>query len=103
MAGTNLDRLVQTSTELSEYPNVFVMGSEHGRLSAEDTPNLMMMLFRLEVIRQFEQWLVENETLVHGPLHSSIGQEAVAVGTCGGLEPWDRVTSTHRAPPSLPR
>ena len=97
MARTKLDRLVQTSTELSEYPNVFVMGSEHGRLSAEDTPNLIMMLFRLEVIRQFEQWLVENETLVHGPLHSSIGQEAVAVGTCGGLEPRDRVTSTHRA------
>src|SRR5439155_14243998 len=31
------------------------------------------------------------------PVHLSIGQEAVAVGVCGGLRHTDRVFSTHRS------
>lgn len=31
-----------------------------------------------------------------GSFHSSMGQEACAVGVCGALEPEDMVTSTHR-------
>jgi 2-oxoisovalerate dehydrogenase E1 component len=55
------------------------------------------LLVQLEVIRRVEEWLLENEELVHGPLHSSIGQEAVAVGTTAALRPGDVITSTHRA------
>jgi TPP-dependent pyruvate/acetoin dehydrogenase alpha subunit len=33
---------------------------------------------------------------VPGPLHLSIGQEAVAVGACWGLRTTDAVLSTHR-------
>lgn len=55
------------------------------------------MLYQLVLIRSFEQWLVDHETLVHGPLHSSIGQEAVAVGAVAALERQDQIASTHRA------
>ncbi len=33
---------------------------------------------------------------VHGFVHVSIGQEAVAAGACGALEPDDWITTTHR-------
>ncbi|HXZ57576.1 MAG TPA: thiamine pyrophosphate-dependent dehydrogenase E1 component subunit alpha [Gaiellaceae bacterium] len=50
-------------------------------------------------IRAFEervgQLTLANE--VHGLVHLSIGQEAVAVGVCGGLRPDDVVYSSHRA------
>ena len=49
------------------------------------------------MIRRAEEWLLENEELVHGPVHSSIGQEAVAVGTMAALREGDMITSTHRA------
>lgn len=55
------------------------------------------MLYEIAVIRRAEQWLVDNETLVHGPVHSSIGQEAVAVGVVNALLPGDQIASTHRA------
>ena len=50
-------------------------------------------------IRAFEervgQLTLANE--VHGLVHLSIGQEAVAVGVCGQLRPDDPVYSSHRA------
>jgi len=50
-------------------------------------------------IRAFEERVGEltraNE--VHGLVHLSIGQEAVAVGVCSQLRPDDRVYSGHRA------
>ena len=49
-------------------------------------------------IRRFEEGLEELFTrgLLHGTMHLSIGQEAVAEGTCGALEDGDFITSTHR-------
>ena len=55
------------------------------------------LLFQLEVIRLAEEWLLDHEELVHGPVHSSIGQEAVAVGAVAALREGDMITSTHRA------
>jgi len=37
-----------------------------------------------------------TQALVHGPLHLSTGQEAVAAGVCANLERTDLITSTHR-------
>ena len=37
-----------------------------------------------------------REGAVHGFVHVSIGQEAVAAGVCGALEPRDVLTTTHR-------
>jgi TPP-dependent pyruvate/acetoin dehydrogenase alpha subunit len=49
-------------------------------------------------VRAFEETALEalEEGLVPGPLHPSIGQEAVASGVCGNLEREDILLSTHR-------
>ncbi|MEE3852994.1 thiamine pyrophosphate-dependent dehydrogenase E1 component subunit alpha [Gordonia sp. LSe1-13] len=48
--------------------------------------------------RRFEETVHEQHDLgnVPGPLHLSIGQEAVAVGVCSSLTDTDVITSTHR-------
>ena len=50
------------------------------------------------LIREFEErlkWLVETGVPV-GAVHLYVGQEAVAVGTCGALRETDWIASTHR-------
>jgi 2-oxoisovalerate dehydrogenase E1 component len=76
------------------YPNLSEVSATTEGLTPESGAS---MLYQLLLIRAFEQWLVDNETLVHGPLHSSIGQEAVAVGAIAALERQDQIASTHRA------
>ncbi|PKO23244.1 MAG: MFS transporter [Chloroflexi bacterium HGW-Chloroflexi-1] len=60
---------------------------------------LAFQLLQLQAIRRFEETLLflKGKGLVHGPVHSSIGQEAVAVGAMAGLRPEDKIVSTHRA------
>ena len=55
------------------------------------------VLTRMWTIRRFEEGLEELFTrgLLHGTMHLSIGQEAVAEGVCGALDE-DLITSTHR-------
>jgi pyruvate dehydrogenase E1 component alpha subunit len=50
------------------------------------------------LIRKFEEKVIElvNGNEISGVTHESIGQEAVAVGVCAGLDPDDVITSTHR-------
>ncbi len=57
----------------------------------------MMML--LHLIREFETQLLllKDADLVHGPVHASIGQEAVAAAVAVALHKADMVSSTHRA------
>jgi acetoin:2,6-dichlorophenolindophenol oxidoreductase subunit alpha len=52
----------------------------------------------MRLSRRFEETVHEQfqAGLVPGPLHLSIGQEAVAVGACGALRETDAVVSTHR-------
>jgi len=76
------------------YPNLIEVGPSTVGLTARRAQDL---LYQLLLIRGLEQWLVDHESLVHGPLHSSIGQEAVAVGAIAGLVPGDQIASTHRA------
>ena len=49
-------------------------------------------------IRCFETRAGElfDEGLIHGPVHSYAGMEAIAVGVCSSLGPDDLITSTHR-------
>lgn len=58
------------------------------------TPSLATMW----TIRRFEEALEElfSRGLLHGTMHLSIGQEAVAEGVCAALEEGDFITSTHR-------
>ncbi|GAA2045852.1 alpha-ketoacid dehydrogenase subunit alpha/beta [Agromyces tropicus] len=59
---------------------------------------LLTMLGQLHLIRAFEEAVLElaGEGLVHGPAHSSIGQEGGAVGSIVGLRSSDAVNGSHR-------
>jgi len=65
---------------------------------AADPALLATMLGQLHLIRAFEEAVLElaAEGLVHGPAHSSIGQEGGAVGSIVGLVTADGVNGTHR-------
>lgn len=64
--------------------------------SARSTSRERYRLMRLS--RRFEETVHEQfaDGQVPGPLHLSIGQEAVAVGACAPLRRTDAVLSTHR-------
>src|SRR5450755_4376881 len=65
---------------------------------AADPGLLATMLGQLHLIRAFEQTVLElaGEGLVHGPAHSSIGQEGGAVGSIVSLRSTDAVNGSHR-------
>lgn len=66
--------------------------------AAADPVLLGTMLAQLHVIRAFEETVLDlaGEGLVHGPAHSSIGQEGGAVGSIVGLRSADAVNGSHR-------
>lgn len=82
------------SLQWNRYPNLVALEPNLELLSAEVAER---MLYQLCLIRSLEEWLIKHESLVHGPVHASIGQEAVAVGAMFSLERRDQITSTHRA------
>src|SRR4051812_2387375 len=62
-------------------------------------PDLLATMFhQLVLIRAFEEYVLELAAagLVHGPAHSSIGQEAGAVGSVLALQHGDEVNGSHR-------
>jgi len=65
---------------------------------AADPALLATMLGQLHLIRAFEETVLElaAESLVHGPAHSSIGQEGGAVGSIVGLRSTDAINGSHR-------
>ena len=68
-------------------------------LGSVDREDLVRMLFLIYLVRDFEARVLElkEADLIHGPAHSSIGQEAVAAGVGVALRRADMVGSTHRA------
>jgi len=68
-------------------------------LLAIERNDLIDMLFYLYTIRAFEVELLKlkDEELIHGPVHASIGQEAVAAAVAAALDRPDMIASTHRA------
>ncbi|MFN4000609.1 thiamine pyrophosphate-dependent enzyme [Microcella sp.] len=65
---------------------------------AADPALLATMLGQLHLIRAFEERVLDlaAEGLVHGPAHSSIGQEGGAVGSIVALRSTDAVNGSHR-------
>jgi 2-oxoisovalerate dehydrogenase E1 component len=62
-------------------------------------PGFLLSLFgQLALIRAFEEFVLELSTagLVHGPAHSSIGQEGAAVGSVAALNSTDTINGSHR-------
>lgn len=49
-------------------------------------------------IRRFEEKAIDvfSQGKIPGFIHSYIGEEAIAAGVCGALEPGDYITGTHR-------
>jgi 2-oxoisovalerate dehydrogenase E1 component len=65
---------------------------------AADADLLLNMFSQLSLIRAFEEFVLglAGEGLVHGPAHSSIGQEGAAVGSVLSLTSEDSVNGSHR-------
>ena len=59
---------------------------------------LKTMLTQMVLVRTFEEYLLELAAagLIHGPVHSSIGQEGGAVGSAMNLVTADTVNGSHR-------
>jgi 2-oxoisovalerate dehydrogenase E1 component len=63
-----------------------------------DAVELQAMLEQLILIRRFEEQLLKLSVagILHGPAHSSIGQEGAAVGAMSVLNSHDKINGTHR-------
>jgi len=74
------------------------ISSEKSDWDAADPQLLQTMLVQLHLIRAFEETVLElaGEGLVHGPAHSSVGQEGGAVGSIVGLRASDAINGSHR-------
>ena len=62
------------------------------------TGHLSDILHNILIIRSTEEALVSlaKDRVLRGPIHSYVGQEAVAAGVLANISPEDAVTSTHR-------
>ena len=83
-----------------DYPNIRRVEAVDDAPDGYDRRVLSVQLLQLETIRRFEEWLVDHEALVHGPVHSSIGQEAVAVGaaTAASRRRHDHIDASRPSP-----
>lgn len=72
--------------------------AEEADWDAAEPALLLSMFAQLQLIRSFEEYVLQlsAEGLVHGPAHSSIGQEGGAVGTVLALGAGDTVNGSHR-------
>ena len=61
------------------------------------------MFFDVQVIQNFEDAVLslKNDECVWGPVHTSIGQEAIAAATVAALKPADKFFDTHGFPPPV--
>jgi len=57
------------------------------------------MLFDILLINEFEHALLrlKGEECIWGPIHTSVGQEAVAAGVVAALRPSDKMVATYRS------
>jgi 2-oxoisovalerate dehydrogenase E1 component len=98
-ASVDLSRLPQdTMPGQAEEPTIRTLG-QSPTLPENEAELRKEMLRRMILIREFEQSLAENWRAGKIPttaLHLSIGQEAVAVGSCFALDPSDCIATTHR-------
>lgn len=93
----NGDTVSETVRLEQDAPWVQIVATDADWDAAE--PGLLTSMFsQLVLIRVFEEYVLElaAEGLVHGPAHSSIGQEGGAVGSIIGLTRADTVNGSHR-------
>ncbi|MFH0761048.1 MAG: thiamine pyrophosphate-dependent enzyme [Bacteroidota bacterium] len=73
--------------------------SEKIDIESMDKQTLARILFDVCVINEFETAVLKlkNDDCVWGPVHTSIGQEAIAAATVAALEISDKFFGTHRS------
>lgn len=74
------------------------LSAEEKDWATADPDVLLQLLGRAQWIRSFEEYVLElaSQGLVHGPAHSSVGQEGGAVGSVLPLRSDDYVNGSHR-------
>ena len=79
--------------------NGYKWESEKSDINSIDKKILARMLFDVFVINEFESAVLKlkNEDCVWGPVHTSIGQEAVAAASAAALKSSDKFFGTHRS------
>lgn len=79
-----------------DYKRIEVEESDYKNAESRLLAN---MAFQIFLIREFENTLLKlwGDGCVHGPVHTSIGQEACAAGAMTAIKPTDKIISTHRA------
>lgn len=84
--------------KLSPSADWLSITSDNADWQSADPKMLANMLSSLHLIRAFEEKVLDlvGEGLVHGPAHSSIGQEGGAVGSVLALRREDQVNGSHR-------
>ena len=73
--------------------------SDESDLKMIDSKLLARMLFDINVIHEFEKAVLslKNDDCIWGPVHISIGQEAIAAACAAALRPSDKFFGTHRS------
>ena len=85
-------------SELPAASTIQTLTLEEGDWNGLAPETLRHMLFHILLIREVELALLDlkDQNQVHGPVHSSVGQEGTAVGAMQLLDREDQITSTHR-------
>ncbi|MCL6284172.1 thiamine pyrophosphate-dependent enzyme [Ruegeria sp. 2012CJ41-6] len=80
---------------MAEWQDIFVTEADWAKLGRDEA---VKMHNHLHLVRAFEEMVLEmdGQGLIHGPAHSSIGQEGGAIGSIAPLKPGDQVTGSHR-------
>ncbi len=75
------------------------LSSAEADLKKLSKKTLMKILFQTYLIHHFEMEVLrlKNNDCVWGPVHSSVGQEAIASATIAALRKEDKITGSHRA------
>lgn len=89
---------MSTATPLSYSTECTELRTDRADWDAAPPELLETMLVQMHIVRIFEEIVLQlaGEGLVHGPAHSSIGQEGAAVGSVLALRGADGVNGTHR-------
>jgi pyruvate dehydrogenase E1 component alpha subunit len=92
------DRMTLTNLQSVHWELCMIMERAGADATELDLERLRHWLRQMYLIRAFEEQAEQlyMRGLVHGTMHLSIGQEAVAVGCCAALQLQDYILSTHR-------
>jgi TPP-dependent pyruvate/acetoin dehydrogenase alpha subunit len=89
---------LDNQTETQEESGAMTTAHERSAAVAGESASLAELFGRMALIRAFETTVTElyRDSEIPGFVHTSLGQEAVAVGVCSVLAADDYLATTHR-------